>query len=148
MDLKKVLNHFELTDGPLLGTTTVNASTNHLLTPELQPTLGASQIEWPALRTYIPCMAHFIQLALGGFMGTLSVKDCTKSCEANECNQNFVKNECTDIVKSQRLRTESNAGINKVVVLKTGLAKIIENIHISTYFDSPENNLHIAVNAR
>jgi len=52
-----------------------------------------------------------------------------------------------DIGKSQRLRKEGNAQINKVLAIMRGLAKIIENVHISMYFESPETNLHIAENA-
>jgi len=70
-----VLDHFELTDGRLLGITTDNASSNYSMTRELQSTLEASGIEWPALRNHIPCMAHVIQLALGAFMSSLGVKD-------------------------------------------------------------------------
>jgi len=60
------------------------ASSNYSMTHELYSTLEASGIEWPALRNHIPCMAHVIQLAVGAFMSTLSVKDRTKSWEAYE----------------------------------------------------------------
>jgi len=49
--------------------------------------------------------------------------------------------------KSQRLRKDSNARINKVSAMRPGLAKIIEKVRISTYFESPEIDLHIAENA-
>jgi len=100
------------------------------MTRELQSTLEASGIEWPALRNHIPCMAHIIQLPLGAFMGSLGVKGHTKSWEAHERDQQFGENESIDIVKSQRLRKEGNARINKVSAMKPGLAKIIEKVRI------------------
>jgi len=117
------------------------------MTHELQSTLEASGIEWPALRNHIPCMAHVIQLALGAFMSSLGVKGRTKSWEAHERNQEFGENESIDIGKSQRLQKEGNARINKVLAMKPGLAKIIEKVRISWYFESPEADLDIAENA-
>jgi len=129
--LKDVLDHFELTDGRLLGITTDNASSNYSMTRELQSTLEASGIERPALRNHIPCMAHVIQLALGAFMSSLGIRGRTKSWEAHKHDQQFGENESIDIGKSQRLRKEGNARINKVSAMKPGLAKIIEKVHIS-----------------
>jgi len=126
-----VLDRFELTDGCLLGIATDNASSNYSMTRELQSSLQASGIEWPAFRNHIPCMAHVIQLALGAFMSSLGVKGCTKSWEAHEHDQQFGENESIDIGKSQRLRKEGNARINKVSAMKPGLAKIIEKVRIS-----------------
>jgi len=126
-----VLGRFELTEGRLLGITTGNASSNYPMTCELQSTLEASGIEWPALRNHIPCMAHVIQLALGAFMSSLGVKGRTKSWEAHERDQQFGDNESINIGKSQRLRKESNARINKMSAMKPGLAKIIEKVRIS-----------------
>jgi hypothetical protein len=100
------------------------------MTCELQSTLEASGIELLALRNHIPCMAHVIQLALGAFMSSLGVKGRTKSWEAHQRNQQFGENESTDIGKSQRLRKEGNARINKVSAMKPGLAKIIEKVCI------------------
>jgi hypothetical protein len=76
-------------------------------------------------------MAPVIQLALGAFMSSLGVKGRTKSWEAHERDQQFGENDSIDIWKSQRLRKEGNAGINKVLAMKPGLAKIIEKVHIS-----------------
>jgi hypothetical protein len=129
--LKDVLDRLELTDSRLLGITTDNASSNYLMTRELQSTLEASGIEWPALRNHILCMAHVIQLALGAFMSSPGVEGHTKSWEAHVCNQQFGENESIDIGKSQRLRKEGNARINKVSAMRPGLAKIIEKVHIS-----------------
>jgi len=126
--LKEVPAYFELTNSCFLGITTDNASSNYSITWALQSTLEASGIEWPALRNHIPCMAHFIQVALGVFMSSLGVKSHTKSWEGNERNQQFGENESTDIGKSQRLRKEGNARINKVLAMKPGLAKIIEKV--------------------
>jgi len=126
-----VLDRFELADGPLLGISTDNASSNYSMTHELQSTLQASGIEWPALRNHITCMAHVILLALGAFMSSLGVKGHTKSWEANERDQQFGENESIDIGKCQRLRKEGNARINKVWAMRPGLAKIIEKVRIS-----------------
>jgi len=49
--------------------------------------------------------------------------------------------------KIQRLWKEGSARINKVSAMRQGLAKIIEKVHISRYFESPETNLCIAENA-
>jgi len=76
-------------------------------------------------------MAHVIQLALGAFMSSLGVKGRTKSWEAHVRDQQFVENESFDIGRSQRLRKEGNARINKVSPMKSGLAKIIEKVRIS-----------------
>ena len=83
MHWKDVLDHFELADGRLLGITTDIASSNYSMTRELQSTLEAVGIEWPALRNHIPCMADVIQLAVGAFMSSLSVTGRTMSWEAH-----------------------------------------------------------------
>ena len=129
--MKDVLDHFELTDGRLLGITTDDASSNYSMTCELQSTLEALGIEWPALRNQLPCMAQLIQLAVGAFMSSLGVNCHTKSWEAHERDQQFVENEIIDIGKSQRLRNKGNARINKVSAMRPGLAKIIEKLCIS-----------------
>jgi len=126
-----VLDRSELTDGSLLGIRTDNASSNYSMTRELQSTLETSGIESPALRNHIPCMVHVIQLALGAFMSSLGLKGRTKSWEAPERDQQFGENESIDIGKSERLRKEGNARINKVSAMKQGLAKIIEKVRIS-----------------
>jgi hypothetical protein len=125
-----MLDRFEPTDGRWLGITTDNASSIYLMTRELQSTLEASRIEWPALRNYMSCMAHGIQLAFGAFMSSLGVKGRTKFREAHERNQQFGENESIDIGKSQRLRKEGNARIHKVSAMGSGLAKIIEKVRI------------------
>jgi len=75
-------------------------------------------------------MAHVIQLALAALMSSRGVKGRTKASEAHERDQQFGANETTDIVKSQRLRKEGNARINKVSSMKPGLEKIIEKVRI------------------
>jgi len=112
--LKEVLDCFGLTDGHLLAITTDNASSDYSMTWEQQSTLQCSGIEWPALRNHILHMAHVIQLALGAFMSTQGVEGHTNSWEAHERNQQFGENESTGNGKSQRLRKEGNARINKV----------------------------------
>jgi hypothetical protein len=117
------------------------------MTRELQTTLGASGIEWSILRNHITRMAHVIQLALGIFMSSLAVKGRTQSWKAHERDQQFGENDRADIGKSQRLRKKGNARINKESAIGPGLAKIIEKVRISTYFESAETDLHIAENA-
>jgi len=126
---------------------TDNASSNYSMTCVLQSTLEASGIELPASRNHIPCIAHIIQLAFGAFMSILGVKRCTKPWEARERDQQFGENESVNIGKSQRLRKEGNAKMNKVLAMKPGLAKMIEKVRISRYFESAETDLHIAENA-
>jgi len=117
------------------------------MTCELESTLEGSGIEWPALRNHIRCMAHVIQLAVGAFMSSLHVKGRNKSWEAHERDQQFGENESIDIGKSQRLQSEGNASINKVLAMRPGLAKIIEKVCISWYFENPETDLHRSENA-
>jgi hypothetical protein len=126
-----VLDCIKLTDGRVLGITTENASSNYLMTCELQSTLEASAIKWQELRNNIPFMTHVIQLTLGAFMRSLGVKGRTKSWEAHERDQQFGDNESIDFGKSQRLRKEGNARINKMSALRSVLAKIIEKVRIS-----------------
>jgi len=145
--LKNMLDCCNLTDGRLLGITTDNASSNYSMTRELQSTHAASGIEWPALWNHIPCMEHVIQLALGALMSGLGVEGRTQSWEAHEGDQQFGQNAGLDIRKSQRLWISSNPRTNKVSAMKLGLAKIIEKVHISWYFESPEIELHIPKNA-
>jgi hypothetical protein len=144
--LKEVLDRFELTDGRLLGITAHNASSNYSISRILQTTLEASGIELPALRNHIPSMAHVNQLSLGPFMSSLGVEGRTKFWKAHEHDQQFGENEITESGKSQRLRKEVNARINKVSAIRPGLAKIIEKVRISTYYKSAETDLHIVEN--
>jgi hypothetical protein len=109
-----MFDHVELTDGRLLGITTDNASANNSMTRELQSTLEACGIGWPAFRNYIPWMAHIIQLALGAFMSSLGVKGHSKSWEAHDRDHQFGKMESMNIGMSQRLRKQCNVRINKV----------------------------------
>jgi len=92
-------------------------------------------------------MAYIIEIALGAFTSSPGVQGGTKSWEAHEHVQQFGENESIDIGRSQRLCKKGNARINKVSAMRPGLAKIIETVYISTYFESPETNLHIAANA-
>jgi len=141
------VDHFELNDGHVLGRITDNAFSNYSITGVQQSTLEASGIELPALRNHIPSMAHVIQLALGAFMSSLSVKGCTRSWEANEGDQQLEENESTVIGRSQRLRKEGNARIKKASAMSPGLTNIIEKVPISCYFESPGTDLHITEKA-
>jgi len=80
-------------------------------------------------------------------MSSLSVKGRTKSWQAHERDQQCGEDDSADIGKSQRLQTECNTRINKVSAMKPGLAKIIEKVRISRYFETAETDLHIAENA-
>ena len=86
-------------------------------------------------------MAHATLQALGAFMNSHSVADCTKSWGTHEHNQQFGENNSIDIRKSQRLRTKDNARINKVSAMRQGLAKIIEKVLISRTFEKTETDL-------
>jgi len=99
------------------------------------------------MTNHIPRMAHVIQLALCASMSNLGVTDYTKSWDAHEHDQQFGENESTNIGKSQRLPREGNARMNKVSVMRPGLAKIIEKVHITSHFERPETNFHIAESA-
>jgi len=65
---------------------------------------------------------------------------------SHERDLHFGENDSIDIGRSQRLRKEGNARINKVLAMRLCLAKIIEKVHISRYFESLETHLHIAEN--
>ena len=75
------------------------------------------------------------------------VKGRTKSWEAHEHNLQFEKNQNIVIGESQRLRKGDYARINKLSAMRPGVAKIIEKVHISSNFEQPETDLHIAANA-
>ena len=64
-------------------------------------------------------------------MSCLGVRGCTKSWKAPEHDQQFGENQSRDIGKSERLRKEGNARINKVSAMSPGLARIIETVRIS-----------------
>jgi len=100
------------------------------------------------MRNHIPCMAYVIQLALGAYMSSLSVEGHPKSWEAPEGSRQFGDIESTDIGKCKRPLKEANARIDKVSAMRPGLAKIIEKARIPWHFERPENELHIAENAR
>jgi hypothetical protein len=75
-------------------------------------------------------MVHVIQLALGAFRSIVDIKYGTQSWEAHEHGQQFGQNAGVDSGKSQRLRTKSNARINKVSAMRSVLVKIIEKVGI------------------
>jgi len=96
-----MLDRFELTNSRLIGITTDNASSHPWMTRELQSSLEASGIAWPALRKHIPLRVGVMQRPLGVFMSSLCVKGRTKSWEAHQRDQQFGENENIDIGKSQ-----------------------------------------------
>jgi len=99
------------------------------------------------MRNHIPFVSEIIQFALGAFMDILSVNGCTRRWKAHGCNQHFDENYNTHIGKSQSLRKEGIAIINKVLAMRSGFTKIIVNLHVSSGFEWPHSNLHIAENA-
>jgi len=119
----EVLDRLELTDGHVHGITTDIVSSYYSKTHELKSTLEDSGIKLPALRNHIPCLAHFIQLALGAFMSSLGVKGRTRSWEAHEHDQQFGENESIHNGKNQMLRKDRNARINKVSAISPALAR-------------------------
>jgi len=80
-------------------------------------------------------------------MSSLGVKGHTKSWESHQRNQQFEENASRHNEKSQRLRKEGNARINKVSAMNADLAKIIEKVCISRYSENSETDHHIAANA-
>jgi cytochrome c peroxidase len=91
-------------------------------------------------------MAHVIQLASCAFMSNLSVNGRTTCLESHECNQQFGENEPIKNGKSQRLQIDGNASINMASAMRAGVAKIMENVHTSRYFESTETALQTAEN--
>jgi len=91
-------------------------------------------------------MASIIRLALGAFISRHRGKCLTKCLEAHEHNQQFGENACIDIGKSQRLRKEGNARINKVLTIRWDLAKLIEKLHIAKSYGYAVTGLHIEEN--
>jgi hypothetical protein len=92
------------TDSHLLAITTDNASTNYLMTCQLQSAFEASGIVWPLLRNNIPSMAHVIQLLPGVIRSSLGVEGPTECSEAHERDYQFGENECFDNGNSPLLR--------------------------------------------
>jgi len=125
VQLEEGLNCFWLTDGHWHRITPDNASLDYRITREFESTLEVSGIDLPLVSNRIPCSADIIPLALGAFPGSLGVKQYTKSWVSHVCAQQFGKNESLDIVKSETLWKEGNAGIHNVPAMRQGLAKII-----------------------
>jgi hypothetical protein len=113
------------TDRHLLAITTDNASTNYLMTCQLQSAFEASGIVWPLLRNNIPSMAHVIQLLPGVIRSSLGVEGPTKCSEAHERDYQFGENECFDNGNSPLLRKERNTRITMVTTNRPGCGKII-----------------------
>jgi len=111
------------------------------MTCELQSTLHATGIQWPALRNPIPCMPHVIQHAFGAFISRHSVLCGKKSWEAYVCDQQYSGDEIIHIGQRQTLQKEGNAGINNFSAMRPGLAQIIGKVDISSIFPSPEPDL-------
>jgi hypothetical protein len=71
-------------------------------------------------------------------MSTVGVQGRTESWEAPEWDQQFVPNQRTNMLLSQRLLMEGNAHISMVPDMQHGLAKTIEKVCISRDFERPE----------
>jgi len=80
-------------------------------------------------------------------MSRLGVEWRLTAWEAHEHDEKIGKNDSIDIGKSQRLRKEVYARFHKVLLMRPGLANIIDIVRISGYFESPETNIHIAENS-
>jgi len=145
--LKYVHYSVQLADGHFIGITTDKGSLNYSITCQLSSTPEDTAIKWHALRNHIRCMVHIIQLTVGAFRNSLGLRGCTNTWEAHELDQQLGENKSRDIGKSQRRGKEGNARINKVLAMRSGLAKIIEKVRISKYLESPETYLHIVENA-
>ena len=74
------------------------------MTRELQSTLEAPGIRWPAMRSHIRCMAHILQLDFGAFMSNLGENGRTESWETHERDPRIGETESSDIGSNQRLR--------------------------------------------
>jgi hypothetical protein len=92
-------------------------------------------------------MAHVNHLSLVALMSSQGVKGNNMSWESHERDRHFGETECTNIGKIQRLRNKRNTRIHKVSVMRAGLAKIMEKVCISTYYESAETDLDIVENA-
>jgi hypothetical protein len=62
------------------------------------------------------------------------------------CAQQFGENESLDIVKSESIRKQGNAGIHILSTMKHDLAKIIVNVRSSRNFERAETDIYIAAN--
>jgi len=80
------------------------------------------------------------------FTSHLGVNGHGKFWDALACDEQFEENNSTDIGRSQRLGKEGNARFHQVSALRPDLAKIIEIVHISSNFETPETDLHISAN--
>ena len=58
----------------ILCFTTNSASNNRTLTEVLNNAWSLQSVEWCQLENHIPCMAHVVQLILGAFMSTITMK--------------------------------------------------------------------------
>jgi hypothetical protein len=129
--MKDVHDRFAFTDCHLLGNPTDDASQNHSKPCVPQSTLVASRIQRNAWKKHIRCMEHSIQQPVGAIMSSLGETGRTKSLKSRLYDQQYGENKYMDIGKSQRLRTEGNARINKVSAMRQGLARIIGKVCIS-----------------
>jgi len=58
----------------ILSFTIDSTSNNRTLTEALNNAWSLLSVEWCQLENHIPCMAHVVQLILGGFMSSIKVK--------------------------------------------------------------------------
>ena len=76
----------------------------------------------------MPCMAHLIQLALGGFMNTLGVKGHQQSWEDTERKKIIADRE------RESKRRIGGARVERVALLKCGFNKIVEKVFLMIKF--------------
>ena len=79
-------------------------------------------------------------------MSSLCIKRSIMSWVAHERNQQYGENKIINIGKSQRLCKEGNARMNKVLAMKTDLAKEIEKVPTPSNFEHPQTDHLIAAN--
>jgi hypothetical protein len=76
-------------------------------------------------------MVYIIQLGLGAFMSSQSVKGHTKSWESHERDPQLGETDSIVIGNNQRLQKERNAIINTVSAMRPDFVKIFEKVRIS-----------------
>jgi len=144
--MKDVIDHIDFTDGHLVGITTNYTSSKYSATWEPQSPVKCSVIAMRAFLNQNRRMAEAIQLVRGTLMRSVGVQGRIKFWGANQCDQQFGENRSSDIGKSQRLPKEGNVRITKMLAMWPHMAKLIEKVPIWRNIESPETDLHIAVN--
>lgn len=147
IQLKDVLDSWEPPDSRSVGIITDIYYSNYLITPELSSTIQPCELMWRCIeKSHTMYGAHH-----SAFFGWIQEQSwCNRpriSCEAHVREQQFLDYEIKRHGNIQRHRKEGNVKVNLMSAIRPGLAKIIVNVSIWTYFDSHETDLEIAANA-